>query len=70
MDMIGITRGAANAIDDLLDNCLEVMPGDEVVIASHIDGLSGGDNLVDTEAVAWIQAGIQKSINGRPDIGN
>ena len=28
-------------------------------IASHIDGLSGGNNLVDTEAVAWIQAGIQ-----------
>jgi hypothetical protein len=59
MGTLGITRGAAEAIGDLLDNCLEIKPGDEVVIASHVDGLSGGDNLVDMDAVAWIQAGIQ-----------
>jgi hypothetical protein len=59
MGTVGITRGAAGAINDLLDNCLEIKAGDEVVIASHIDGLYGGDNLVDTETVAWIQAGIQ-----------
>jgi hypothetical protein len=59
MEAIGITRGAAVAISDLLDNCLEVKPGDEVVIASHVDGMYGGDNLVDPQAVAWIQAAIQ-----------
>ncbi len=59
MEALGITRGTALAINDLLDNCLEVKPGDEVVIASHIDGLYGGDNLVDPQAVAWIQAALQ-----------
>jgi hypothetical protein len=59
MNAIGITKGAALAINDLLDNCLEVKPGDEVVIASHVDGLYGGDNLVDPQAIAWIQAAIQ-----------
>jgi len=59
VNAMGITRGAALAISDLLDNCLEIKPGDEVVIASHIDGLYGGDNLVDTQSVAWIQAAIQ-----------
>jgi hypothetical protein len=58
MGTIGITKGASGAINDLLDNCLEIKAGDEVVIASHIDGLFGGDNLVDMETVAWIQAGI------------
>ena len=59
MDNVGITRGAALAINDFLDNCLEVKPGDEVVIASHIDGMHGGDNLVDPQAIAWIQAALQ-----------
>ncbi len=59
MNAVGITRGAAVAINDLLDHCLEVKPGDEVVIASHVDGLYGGDNLVDPQAVAWIQAALQ-----------
>ena len=59
MEAVGITRGAALAINDLLDNCLQVKPGDEVVIVSHVDGLYGGDNLVDPQAVAWIQAAVQ-----------
>ena len=59
MEAIGITRGAAIAINDLLDNCAEIKPGDEVVLAAHIDGLYGGDNLVDPQAIAWIQAAIQ-----------
>lgn len=56
--MSGITRGAAVAVDDLLDNCAKIKPGQEVLIVSHIDGLHGGDNLVDEEAVSWIQAGV------------
>jgi hypothetical protein len=54
-----ITRGAAVAIDDFIDNCAEIKPGEEVVIAAHIDGLYGGDNLVDPQAIAWMQAAIQ-----------
>lgn len=56
--MNGIMKGASLAISDLLDNCCEIKPGDEVVIASSIDGLYGGDNLVDEQAVAWIQQAI------------
>jgi hypothetical protein len=59
MDSVGITRGAALAINDLLDNCLQVKPGDEVVIASHVDGMYGGDNLVEPQAISWIQAALQ-----------
>jgi len=59
MESVGITRGAALAISDMLDTCCQIKPGDEVVIASHVDGLHGGDNIVDTQAVAWIQAAIQ-----------
>ena len=59
MGATGIPRGAAIAIDDLLDNCAGIKPGDEVVLAAHIDGLYGGDNFVDPQAIAWIQAAIQ-----------
>lgn len=59
MTSIGITRGMAVAINDLLDNCAEIKPGDEVVLLVHVDGLYGGDNLVDPQAIAWIQAAIQ-----------
>ena len=59
MDPVGITRGAAIAINDFLDNCAEIKPGDEVVLAAHIDGLYGGDNLVHPQAIAWLQAAIQ-----------
>jgi hypothetical protein len=54
-----IPRGASIAIGDMLDNCAEIKAGQEVLILSHIDGLYGGDNLVDQEAVSWIQAAVQ-----------
>ena len=59
MEQIGITRGAALAINDFLDNCAQIKPGDEVVLAAHVDGAQGGDNLVDPQAIAWIQAAVQ-----------
>jgi len=46
------------AIDDLLDNCLCVQPGQEIVLLAHVDGLYGGDNVVDENAIAWIQSGV------------
>ncbi len=56
---LGIPGGAAVAINDLLDHCAKIQPGQEVVLLAHIDGLYGGDNLVDQEAISWIQAAIQ-----------
>jgi hypothetical protein len=58
-NQIGIPKGALIAINDLLDNCAKIQPGQEVLILAHLDGLYGGDNLVDQEAMAWIQAGVQ-----------
>ncbi len=56
---LGIPKGAAVAINDLLDNCAKIQPGQEVVILAHISGLHGGDNLVDQEAMSWIQSAVQ-----------
>ena len=49
----------ATSINDMLDNCGKVKPGHHVVILSHVDGLYGGPNLVDEQAVAWLQAAVQ-----------
>ncbi len=57
--MQGIPHGAAIAIDDMLDNCAKIQPGQEVLVLAQIDGLYGGDNLVDEQAICWIQAAIQ-----------
>jgi hypothetical protein len=55
----GIPKGAAVAINDLLDHCAKIQPGQEVVLLAHVDGLYGGYNLVDEEAISWIQTAIQ-----------
>ena len=55
----GIPKGASVAIDDLLDHCAKVKAGQEVLLLAQIDGLYGGDNLVDEEAICWIQGAIQ-----------
>ncbi|MFH1487609.1 MAG: hypothetical protein ABII06_01780, partial [Pseudomonadota bacterium] len=55
----GIPRGAAVAIDDMLDHCALIQAGQEVLILAQVDGLYGGDNLVDEQAVSWIQAAVQ-----------
>lgn len=55
----GMPKGATIAINDLLDSCANIQPGQEVVLLAHVDGLYGGDNLVDQEAISWIQAAIQ-----------
>jgi len=57
--MQGIPRGAAIAIDDMLDKCAQIREGQEVLVLAQIDGLYGGDNLVDEQAISWIQAAIQ-----------
>ena len=50
---------AAIAINDMLDKCARVEPGQQVLILAANDGLHGGHNLVDETAIAWIQAGVQ-----------
>ena len=55
-----VPRHAAIAVNDLVDNCAQVQPGQQVLIVAHPEGLHGGINLVDHEAVAWIQAAVQQ----------
>jgi len=55
----GMSRGAAVAINDLLDHCAKIQKGQDVLLLAHMDGLYGGDNLVDEKAISWIQAAIQ-----------
>ena len=54
----GMPRGVAIAIDDLLDNVAKIQAGQEVLLLAHIDGLHGSDNLVDEQAISWIQSAI------------
>ncbi len=58
-DQGGIPKEAAIAVGDLLDNCARIQPGQEVLILAHTDGLHGGDNMVDREAISWIESGIK-----------
>jgi hypothetical protein len=55
----GIPKGATIAVADMLDHCARVQPGQEVLLLAHIDGLYGGDNLVDQDAISWIQTSVQ-----------
>jgi hypothetical protein len=55
----GIPKAAAIAINDMLDHCAKIQPNQEVLILAHVDGLYGGDNLCDQEAISWIQTAIQ-----------
>ena len=50
---------ASIAIADMLENCAELQPGQRVLILANIDGLHGGNNLIDEEVIHWIQAGVQ-----------
>ena len=62
--VLGMPKGATVAIDDLLSHCARVKVGDEVVILAHMDGMFGGDNLVDPQVIAWIQSAVQQKIKG------
>ena len=50
---------AAQAVNDMLDNCACVERGQNVLILAAVDGLHGGRNIVDETVIAWIQAGVQ-----------
>lgn len=55
-----ITHGAAAAIDDFIDRCAKIREGQEVLLLAQIDGLHGGDNLVDETAISWIQNAVRQ----------
>ena len=57
--MSSIPEPGGTAVGDLLDECARVRPGQEVLIVAYEDGLRGGDNFVDEQAIAWIEAGVK-----------
>jgi hypothetical protein len=59
MSIAYIPGDAAVAINDMLDCCAVVRPGQNVLILAAIDGLHSGRNLVDEQTIVWIQAGVQ-----------
>ncbi|NLE61493.1 MAG: hypothetical protein GX616_24340, partial [Planctomycetes bacterium] len=56
---LGIPKRALNSLVQMVDHDAQVQPGQEVIILAHIDGLYGSDNLVDEQAVSWMQAVVQ-----------
>lgn len=60
-------RSAAIAIGDMLDNCARMESGQRVLILAHVDGLHGGDNLVEPEVMEWIMAAVSAR-NAHPNI--
>jgi hypothetical protein len=57
---LGIPKGALISINDMVENCVKIQPGNEVLILAQVDGLYGGDNMVDAEAISWIQTLIHQ----------
>jgi hypothetical protein len=43
----------------MLDKCAKIQTGQAVLLLAHVDGLYSGDNLVDREAISWIQSGLR-----------
>ena len=56
---VGIPEAAMISLTDMVDKCIEIEPGMEVLLLAHRDGLYGGVNLVDEEAVAWTASVVQ-----------
>ena len=50
---------AAIALNNLVDGCAHIEPGQHVLILAAVDGLHGGRNVVDELAISWIQAAVQ-----------
>ena len=55
-----MSAGAKCAVDDLLDNVARIEAGQEVLLLAHLDGLRGSDNLVDEQAISWVESGIHQ----------
>jgi hypothetical protein len=55
----GIPKQALISLGDMLDSCARVQPGNEVLLVADVKGLYGGDDMVDREAISWIQNAVQ-----------
>ena len=54
-----IPTRAAIAVADMLDNCIQIQRDQHVLLLCAVDGLYGGKNLIDEEAITWIHDAIQ-----------
>lgn len=55
-----IPMSALASIADLLDATLNVRAGHKVLVVAYVDGLYGGDNLVDRDAIHWIAQELER----------
>ena len=58
-----IPTAARIAIGDLLDHGAHLRSGQKVLLVAYLDGLYGGDNLVDRQAMHWLQRSIEERGN-------
>ena len=58
-----IPLAAQISINDLLEHGAHLKPGQRVALIAYLDGLYGGDNLVDREAIQWIRRAIEERGN-------
>ncbi len=56
---IAIPERAMIALCDMVDNCARIKPGMEVVIIAQRNGLCGGVDLVDEDAIAWTTSVVE-----------
>ncbi len=55
-----VPRAAQIAINDLLEHGAHMRSGQKVLLIAYLDGLYGGDNLVDRQAIHWIQRAAEE----------
>jgi hypothetical protein len=58
-----VPQAARVAIDDLLEHGAHIRSGQRVLLLAYLDGLYGGDNLVDRQAIHWIERAVQERGN-------
>lgn len=58
-----IPAAAQISINDLLDHGAHMKPGQRVALIAYLDGIYGGDNVVDTLAINWIRRTIEERGN-------
>ena len=55
-----VPRAAQIAIADLLNHGANLHTGQKVLLIAYLDGLYGGDNLVDRDAIHWIKLAAEE----------
>jgi hypothetical protein len=55
-----IPEAAQVAVGDLLEHGAHMKAGQRILLVAYLDGLYGGDNLVDRTAIEWIRRGVEE----------